>query len=71
MEGKGWHGHSLKGRVPRPTLALTGFYWFNLHRNIGRILKAHQSLSGSNNQIDNIQDLGGLILNQGEIAKGL
>ena len=38
-----------------PTLALTGFYWLNLHRNTGRIWKAHQSLSGSNNQIDNIQ----------------
>ena len=33
------------------TLALTGFYWLNLHRNTGHILKAHQSLSGSNNQI--------------------
>ena len=38
-----------------PTLASTGFYWLNLHRNIGHIWKAHQSLSGSNNQIDNIQ----------------
>ena len=33
-----------------PTLALTGFYWFNLHRNTGHIWKAHQSWSGSNNQ---------------------
>ena len=38
-----------------PTLALTGFYWLNLHRNTGSIWKAHQSLSGSNNQRDNIQ----------------
>ena len=48
LEEKGQHGHS-------PTLALTGFYWLNLHRNTGNIWKAHQSLSGSNNQIDNIQ----------------
>ena len=38
-----------------PTLALTGFYWLNLHRNTGHIWKAHQSLSGINNQIDNFQ----------------
>ena len=38
-----------------PTLALTVFYWLNLHRNTGRIWKDHQSLSGSNNLIDNIQ----------------
>ena len=38
-----------------PRLALTGFYWLNLHRNTGHIWEAHQSLSGSNNQIDNIQ----------------
>ena len=39
-----------------PTLALTDFYWLNLHRNIGCIWKAHQSLSGSIDQtIDNIQ----------------
>ena len=39
-----------------PTLALTGFYWLNLHRNTGHIYKAHQSLSGRNDQIlDNIQ----------------
>ena len=25
-------------------LVLTGFYWLNLHRNTGRIWKAHQSL---------------------------
>ena len=32
------------------------FIWFNLHRNTGHICKAHQSLSGSNDQgIDNIQ----------------
>ena len=38
------------------TLALTGFYWLNLHRDTGCIWKAHQSLSGRNDQIiDNIQ----------------
>ena len=32
------------------------FIGFSLHRNIGHICKAHQSLSGSNDQgIDNIQ----------------
>ena len=32
------------------------FIWFNLHRNTGRPHKAHQSLSGSKDQIiDNIQ----------------
>ena len=57
----------LKGRVPQSALATLSrgerpdpcldrlFFWLNLHRNIGRIWKAHQSLSGSNNQIDNIQ----------------
>ena len=49
-----------------PTLVLTGFYWLNLHGNTGYIWKAHQSLSGSNNQIDNIQRM----LSQGQIAKG-
>ena len=39
-----------------PTLAWTGFYWLNLHRNTGRIWKVHQSFSGRNDQIiDNIQ----------------
>ena len=37
------------------TLAMTGFYWLNLNRNTGRVWKDHQSLSDSNNQIDNIQ----------------
>ena len=38
---------------PFPEWAFIGF---NLHRNTGRIHKAHQSLSGRNNQIiDNIQ----------------
>ena len=50
-------------RVPWPipqgestlTLALTGFYWLNLHKNAGHICKA-QSLLGSKDQtIDNIQ----------------
>ena len=47
VEEKGQHGHSLKRRAPRPLP--------NLHRNTGHIWKAHQSLSGSNNQIDNKQ----------------
>ena len=39
-----------------PTLALTGLYWLNLHRNTEHVCKAHQSLSGTNDQIiDNIQ----------------
>ena len=41
-----------KGLEPVPQWA---FIWFNLHRDTGHIWKAHQSLSGSNNQIDNIQ----------------
>ena len=42
-----------KGQEPVPQWALIGF---NLHRNTGHIHKAHQSLSGSNDQtIDNIQ----------------
>ena len=45
-------GHSQEESAQ--TLALTGFYWLNLHRNTGCIWKAHQSLSGNNNQIDNI-----------------
>ena len=40
-----------KGQEPVPQWAFIGF---NLHRNTGNIWKAHQSLSGSNNQIDNI-----------------
>ena len=41
-----------KGQEPFPQRAFIGL---NLHRNTGHIWKAHQSLSGSNNQIDNIQ----------------
>ena len=42
-----------KDQDPVPQWA---FIWFNLHRNTGCICKAHQSLSGSNDQtIDNIQ----------------
>ena len=42
-----------KGQEPFPQWAFIGF---NLHRNTGHIHKAHQSLSGSNDQtIDNIQ----------------
>ena len=44
---------SEKGLEPVPQWAFIGF---NLHRNSGCICKAHQSLSGSNDQtIDNIQ----------------
>ena len=42
-----------KGQEPVPQWAFIGF---NLHRNTGHIHKAHQSLSGSNDEtIDNIQ----------------
>ena len=52
-----------KGQEPFPQWAFIGF---NLHRNTG---KAHQSLSGSTDQtIDNKQ---GLILSQGQLAKGI
>ena len=46
---------ALSQEESAPNLALTGLYWLNLLRNTGHIWKAHQSLSGSNNQIDNIQ----------------
>ena len=55
-----------KGLEPVPQWA---FIWFNLHRNTG--LKAHQSLSGSNDQtIDNIQRTMRAYLSQGHLAKG-
>ena len=67
-EEKGQHGLSLKGRAPWSTSATLSrgecpwhllwqtFIGFNLHRNAGHIRKAHQSLSGWNDQIiDNIQ----------------
>ena len=42
-----------KGQGPVPQWAFIGF---NLHRNTGLLCKAHQSLSGRNDQIiDNIQ----------------
>ena len=42
-----------KGQEPFPQWAFIGF---NLHRNTGHICKAHQSLSGRNDQITaNIQ----------------
>ena len=50
-----WAPQPLSQEECVPTLALTGFYWLNLHKNTGCLWKAHQSLSGSNNQIDNIQ----------------
>ena len=40
----------------RETFPQWAFIGFNLHRNTGHIWKAHQSLSGRNDQtIDNIQ----------------
>ena len=46
---------TLKGEGPG-TCSSMDFYWAYLHRNTGCIRKAHQSLSGSKNQIiDNIQ----------------
>ena len=42
-----------KGQEPPPQWTFIGY---NLHRNTGHISKAHQSLSGHNDQIiDNIQ----------------
>ena len=42
-----------KGQEPVPQWAFIGF---NLHKNTGHMCKAHQSLSGRNDQIiDNIQ----------------
>ena len=53
-----WGGQadqSFRGKGPEP-LSQWAFIGFSLHRNAGRICKAHQSLSGSNDQgIDNIQ----------------
>ena len=47
-----------KDQEPVPQWAFIGF---NLHRNTGCIHKAHQSLSGGNDQIiDNIQRTQGL-----------
>ena len=47
-----------KDQEPLPQWAFIGF---DLHRNTGHILKAHQSLSGRNDQIiDNIQRTQGL-----------
>ena len=48
-------GQSLKGEGPG-SFSSMGFYWVYLHRNTRHIWKAHQSLSGSNDQtVDNIQ----------------
>ena len=54
-----------KGQEPVPQWAFTGF---SLHRNTG---KAHQSLSGSKDQTIDNRELGGLILSQGQLDKGL
>ena len=54
-----------KGQEPFPQWAFIGF---NLYRNTG---KAHQSLSGSKDQITENKELWGLILSQGQLAKGL
>ena len=57
-----------KGLKP---LSQWAFIWFSLYRSTGHIHKAHQSLSGSNDQtIDNIQRTMRAILTQGQIAKG-
>ena len=48
------------------------FIAFNLHKNTGHILKAHQSLSGRNDQtIDNIQRILRAYSESGQIVKGL
>ena len=55
-----------KGQEPFPQWAFIGF---NLHRNTG---KAHQSLSGSKDQIiDNIQRALRAYSESGQLAKGL
>ena len=55
-----------KGQEPFPQWAFIGF---SLHRNTG---KAHQSLSGSKDQIiKTYKELQGLFLSQGQLAKGL
>ena len=46
-----------KGLEPVPQWA---FIWFNLHRDTGHTCKAHQSLSGRNDQIDNTKNYEGL-----------
>ena len=61
-----------KGQEPVPQWAFIGF---NSHRNTGCVCthtrKAHQSLSGRNDQIiGNIKELWWLILSQGQIVKG-
>ena len=56
-----------KGQEPFPQRAFIGF---NLYRNTGHIGKAHQSLSGRNDQIITFKELGGLVLTQGQIVKG-
>ena len=56
-----------KGQEPVPQWAFIGF---NLHRNTED--KAHQSLSGSNDQtIDNIQRILRAYSESGQIVKGL
>ena len=51
------------------SLFFKGFFGFSLHRNTG---KAHQSLPGSKDQIiKTYKELQGLILSQGQLAKGL
>ena len=55
-----------KGQEPVPQWAFIGF---NLHRDTG---KAHQSLSGSNDQtIDNIQRTLRAYSQSGQLAEGL
>ena len=63
---KGGHLSKEKGQEPFPQLAFIGL---NLHRNTG---KAHQSLSGSNDQtIDNIQGTMRAYSESGSVSKGL
>ena len=53
--GKGMARPLSQGERERPDPCLDRLSWLNLHRNTGCIWKAHPSLPGSNNQIDDIQ----------------
>ena len=66
--GKVVHLSKEKDQKPVPQWAIIGF---NLHRSIGKICKAHQSLSGRNDQIiDNIQRTVRDYSESGQIVKG-
>ena len=63
------HLSKEKDQEPFPQWAFIGF---NLHRSTGHVWKAHQSLSGTNDQtIDNNQRTMRAYLESGQIAKGL